>query len=90
MGGAWRLTNESAALRCGVSDLVRAAAPLLYVSNVVAVLPSPEGHAKTLLDTVKTYAFPSVPEGFWPERTGNQRPRPQRPFGALIHFLGFG
>ena len=82
--------RTSAALRCGVSDLVRAAAPLLYASKVVTVLPSPQGHAKTFLDTVKTYAFASVLEGFWPERTGNQRPRPRRLFGALIHFLGFG
>ena len=82
--------QKSAALRCGVSDLALAAAPLLYVSKVVTALPSPQGHAKSLLDAVKTYAFASVLEGFWPKRTGNQRPRPPHPFGATIHFLGFG
>ena len=73
-----------------MSDLVRAAAPLLYVSKIVIALPSPQGHAKSLLDAVKTYAFASVLEGFWPERTGNQRARPRRLLGALSHFLGFG
>ena len=67
-----------------MSDLVCAAAPLLYVFNVIAVLPSPQGHAKSLLDAVKTYAFASVLEGFWPKRPGNQRPRPPQ---SLVHLL---
>ena len=76
----------SAALRCGVSDLALAAAPLLYVSKVVAALPCPQGHAKSLLDAVKTYAFASVLEGFWPKPSGNQRPRrPQ----SLVHEFYF-
>ena len=78
------LHRTSAALRCGVSDLVRAAAPLLYASKVITVLPSPQGHAKSLLDAVKTYAFASVLEGFWPKRPGNQRPRPPQ---SLVHLL---
>ena len=67
-----------------MSDLVLVAAPLLYVSKIVTALPSPQGRAKSLLDAVKTYAFASVLEGFWPKRTGNQRPRHPP---HLVHLL---
>ena len=84
------IAKKSAALRCGVSDLVRAAAPLLYASKVVTVLPSPQGHAKSLLDAVKTYAFASVLEGFWPKRPGNERARHRPHLVHEFYFLGFG
>ena len=53
----------------------------------IAVLPSPQGHAKSLLDAVKTYAFASVLEGFWPKRSGNQRARHRPDLARKFYFF---
>ena len=40
---------------------------------------SPEGYGKSLLDAVKTTDFPSVLEGFWPNRSNRLRARRASP-----------
>ena len=43
---------------------------------------SPQGHGKSLPDTVKTIDFASVLEGFWPNPSKTLRPRVRHPIQA--------
>ena len=88
--GRYASVGKFAALRCGVSDLVLTAAPLLYESKIIIVLPSPQGHAKSLLDAVNTDAFASVLQGVLAKTPRKPTRQTAITIGAFTHFLASG